>query len=198
MHFCKAISVESSMIYILAFEVGLAMFIEDVMYGRNARRIMIRRLQGYSLWSSGRSRDGGESRDELDEDGHRILLGTLKKVEQKNSVLVTILVFLESAFLASLFVDVDDHECAATLLKYCAIGAFPALLASLVGIRHLDVSHIRDRMDLPLGAISHALQQDLITDLLRKEFVFKLAWYIVFIDLAALFLGLIWIDFIAR
>lgn len=146
------------------------------------------RLRAYAALSNG----GPVFREPAPKEVHQILLGTLKKVELKNSVLLTVLIFLEAAAFGawgvSQFKYPSSPEVAALLLA--AFALFPSLLAGLRGIRQLDTFDLRGRGTLSQFELQRVLRGDMMQDLEKKERLFRFASYSTKLTLSFLFIYL--------
>jgi hypothetical protein len=146
------------------------------------------RLKGYASLSAGGPKICEPSASEV----HQILLGTLKKVEFKNSILLTVLIFLEAAALAAWsdqsFREPESVQMSAMLLA--AFGLFPSLIAGLLGIRQLDTQDLRGRGISNHFELQEQLRSDLMADLERKERLFRFSQYSTMVALCFLFTSL--------
>jgi len=105
---------------------------------------------------------------------HDILLGALKKVEQKNASLAVILVFVAAslvAFSAGGFAAPNADKEKALLILAFLLPLLPLFGATLMGMRQLDCYNLIGR---PITR--SVLRTDLRLDLLEKEAAFRFAF----------------------
>jgi hypothetical protein len=110
--------------------------------------------------------------------GHEVLLGTLKKVEQKNGVLVTVIVFLLAVLLASHFSRSPENEPNFSLVITLASLFFPTWWAfrGIVQVDQKDFWTLVGTHKITSVA-GKFLQRELIRDLMAKECAFRLAFF---------------------
>ena len=125
------------------------------------------RLRGYAKLTAVSGGQGGLSDfGYLSKDPHEILLGTLKKVEQKNAVLVTIIVFALSVMAGSLLAPGDYTKYDYVITVFVA-SLIPPLFFSFQGIRQLDQRNFRHLQVKASEEIAAKLLQDaLVSDLM--------------------------------
>jgi hypothetical protein len=102
---------------------------------------------------------------------HEILLGVLKKVEAKNSTLLTAWVFVGAALLAA--VSMETRTLMLEIYAGMTLVLIPFVLSSLCGVRQLDQEEFAK-----FSTNSHAAwvidgQRALILDMLQKEALFR-------------------------
>ncbi len=170
--------------------LSLFIFIYDFRFGPNPQSRIRKRLQAYAMISNGqRDFERSERTGTLTVKEHAILLGILKKIEQKSAVLSTIIVFIMAAFLSG-FYQSNGHEVERSILGWAAGCIFPAFLAAFVGIRHIDLGHTYGRWFSSTEEHARFIQRQLIDDLVRKECCYKFSWYLVLIVCSLLFFSL--------
>ncbi|MBY6090749.1 hypothetical protein [Maritimibacter alkaliphilus] len=109
---------------------------------------------------------------------HEVLLGTLKKVENKSSVLAALIVFAISVFGNIAFST--DHNASELFSQFGRSLALWAvflliipLLAAFRGLRHLETAHSLRKPDS--DSMEKHLQESLMSDLIVKEALFRLS-----------------------
>lgn len=130
------------------------------------RRNLERRLEGYAYLS------GGYARPEK----HAILLGTLKKVEQKAASLAAVVVFLAIAVVT---VGASDMKTPRISAWYYALlmPLVPVFIALVVGFKQVDGHDLPDSAEQGSWANDATLLHDALKrDLLNKEIAFRFAW----------------------
>lgn len=143
-------------------------WLED--HGARNEAILRRRLVGYAELGS-LSDEARPQRRPLTRAQHQILLGTLKKVEQKAASLAAILVFIAIAIVTVGASDMTDL--CKGLVYYCLLipllPLFIALAFAFWQKDNLSFVGTGDRSD------AEQLQNTLISDLLQKEHCFRFA-----------------------
>lgn len=129
-------------------------------------------------------------------DKFAILLGSLKKIEGKNAILLTVIVFFETLLFAaqpdksSEQNSVPKFQLESCELTVLALFLAPALFAALIGNRHLDNFHLLWHKKTDCEEVLYKALQN---DLLLKERLFKIAWWTTFVT-AAYFFGSIFMQ----
>lgn len=120
-----------------------------------------RRLEGYAALSEKFGRCAK----------HQILLGTLKKVEQKAASLAAIVVFLAIAVVT---VGASDMKSPETAQWFYALllPLLPVFTALILAFKQVDGFHLDDEA----GSDADTLHNRLKDDLLDKEIAFRFAW----------------------
>lgn len=126
-----------------------------------------------------------KKREALTEGGHKILLGTLKKIEAKNAVLSAINIFLIAAsvnFYAGYGRDLTS--CQRVGLLAMIIILFVTLGGRIDGNGHLGQAHfnrLRRRLGDGVGRkdVPIEMQRELMRDLLRKEALFATSFFMI-------------------
>jgi hypothetical protein len=171
--------------------LAIFLWINDFLYGPDPVSKIRKRLAAYVLMSTaGNATPAGQSGKLLSTEEHAILLGILKKIEQKSSILTTIIVFLQSAFLAAYFQEGLIWTTEDRIIAWAAACIFPAFVAAFFGMRHIDLGHTSSESFSTTLEHSEYLQLSLIEDLIQKERWFKFSWYILIIVSTCLFLML--------
>jgi len=110
---------------------------------------------------------------ELTPGAHEVLLGTLKKIESKNAILLTILLFSLSLFSgAVLSANLNEEGVKNMAYLVMALLILP-LLCSFRGIRQIDQSDFPCKGISDQARDSKRLQSELMGDLISKERAFK-------------------------
>ncbi len=139
---------------------------------------VISRMEAYAnLKRGGVDRTAGPfASARLSADGFAVLLGTLKKIEQKSATLVAILIFLISALLTVVLgVElkpngaIEESDLFRIAMSSFALLLIFPLLHAFVGIRQIDQ---RDYASIKCCRPENSMEKQLIEDLLRKERAF--------------------------
>ena len=161
---------------VAVFEVLFFIFLLDRYFKMKDLLLISKRLIGYSYLAGNTSSFDCDSQI-LKPGPHSILLGTLKKIEQKNS---NVSVFIIFAF-AVIFTVISSAPIELSPMKgfsvILMIGLMLPLLSALIGFRQLD----NFNLDLTLAPtdklLMHQLQQKLMQDLLLKEICFRFSFH---------------------
>lgn len=159
-----------------------------------ARKGVLLRIKGYAILK----KEGCKSVNQIYEGilpagEHEVVLGTLKKVEQKNAVLVSILIFA-LAVLVSLSYSESLSASQQCFFVVLLTGLIPPFCVAFSGFVQLDQRDFRlmcVRSDEKVAA--SRLQDALLSDLMRKEHAFRFSFWCVR-ALVVVFLIMISID----
>lgn len=179
-------------IVVLVLQCAYLTYVYWLFQRTRAEKSLIERMESYALLKGGGNTYSPDFL--LTPSGHEVLLGTLKKVEQKNAVLVGFLVFFFTIFATVVFSDSSggDGPAAKTGSHYDVYGLFTVVLAvalllplylAFQGIKQIDQSNYWDQMYMSRRCAARQLQRSLMEDLLRKEKGFHFSRNVTFFSL---------------
>ena len=122
----------------------------------------------------------------LSADQHEVLLGTLKKVEHKNAILVTVTIFALSVLVAAQ-IGVGVSTQMKDVFTIFTFSFILPLCRAFSGFVQLDQRNFRRLEVTTVSTAAWNLQRSLLIDLMRKEFAFRFA----FISVRFLVIGLL-------
>ena len=105
---------------------------------------------------------------------HEVLLGTLKKFEQKSATLTTVLVFALAFFLSVAYEDGEWGGYGSLAVLFASVMIAPTYFA-FGAMRQLDTWDCRREIVPDSLTLPRFLQRSLIRDLIRKERAFWFA-----------------------
>ncbi len=164
----------------LALQFGYLLFLLLYNPGWHRDQAVTIRMKAYGHLDHTKRRNcSGASCDDaccLTDEGYAALLGTLKKVEQKNASLVTVLVFAHAAFLSGLFASGGLPAKDQLMLIASALLLLP-LAGAIFGMKQLDswdIGFSSTRMHQE--QIKEELKRDMLKSLSIKELLFRFEW----------------------
>jgi hypothetical protein len=157
-------------------------------YRAGTKEKVCSRMEAYALLKRGSDIcDVAENRC-LSSGAHEVLLGTLKKVEQKSSVLTAIIVFSFGIFTSAVYDDAESYDMYGWLALTLGVGLCLPLFFSFIGIRQIDQTNFQYESGCERPQIATALQEALIVDLVSKERAFHFSRHVT-TTLIILFIG---------